>query len=211
MAAAAGIAGVAAGTGIHRRHQLKLRGKLAGAFEPRQHHHPALQGLAQRFQALRGNSGNSSRNSTPRCASDNSPGRIALPPINAADGTVCWGLRNGRRRPPSGGGARQRFQARRLPALRSRSEAAAVPAALREQGLARPGRPDHQQPVLAGGGDFQGALRRELAATSARSGRPVRGLRGAMRDGALERLRTPFECIAYLPRQTARQHERAPR
>ncbi len=46
--------------------------------------------------------GSSSRNSTPRCESDNSPGRNAPPPISAAIDAVCCGLRNGRRPPRLG-------------------------------------------------------------------------------------------------------------
>src|SRR5579875_3200399 len=58
---------------------------------------PSSRGCRSTSSTLRGNSGNSSRNSTPLCASDTSPGRgIMPPPISPASEIVWCGDRNGR-------------------------------------------------------------------------------------------------------------------
>ena len=52
MAPPARIAGVSAGAGIHRCHQLKSRREFAAALESREIDHAALQRLAQRLQSV---------------------------------------------------------------------------------------------------------------------------------------------------------------
>ena len=59
---------------------------------------PSSSGWRITSSTLRRNSGNSSRNSTPRCASDTSPGTGCVPPPSKpASDTVWCGARNGRR------------------------------------------------------------------------------------------------------------------
>src|SRR6202034_3926493 len=52
MASSARVAGVATGTGIHRRHQLKSRGKFTSSLESRELYHSALERFAQGFQCV---------------------------------------------------------------------------------------------------------------------------------------------------------------
>jgi site-specific DNA recombinase len=60
---------------------------------------PVSMGWRKESRTGRWNSGSSSRNSTPRCASETSPGRTRKPPpISAAIEAEWCGLRNGRRR-----------------------------------------------------------------------------------------------------------------
>ena len=59
---------------------------------------PASSGWRSASSTLGRNSGSSSRNSTPRCASDTSPGRGLEPPPTSAAMLAEWcGARNGRR------------------------------------------------------------------------------------------------------------------
>jgi hypothetical protein len=58
---------------------------------------PSSSGCRSTSSTLRGNSGSSSRNSSPLCASETSPGRgIMPPPISPASEMVWCGERNGR-------------------------------------------------------------------------------------------------------------------
>ena len=59
---------------------------------------PLSSGSRSASSAARGNSGNSSRNSTPWCASEISPGRGGEPPPTSATALAVWcGARVGRR------------------------------------------------------------------------------------------------------------------
>jgi hypothetical protein len=70
----------AAGAGVHRGHQLEARRKLAPAAPRAMVMWPVSSGSRSASSAARGNSGSSSRNSTPPCASEISPGRGGEPP-----------------------------------------------------------------------------------------------------------------------------------
>ena len=87
-ALAAGIArlaGAAAAAWVHRGDELNARRVGDAVIGARDHRLAGLQRLAQRVEHLRGwNSGSSSRNSTPRCASATSPGRGRVPPPTSA-------------------------------------------------------------------------------------------------------------------------------
>ena len=59
---------------------------------------PSSSGCRRTSSAWRGNSANSSRNSTPLCASDTSPGTGCVPPPRSPMELTVWcGARNGRR------------------------------------------------------------------------------------------------------------------
>ena len=102
MATAAGIARVTAGQGFIAATNWNLAGNSHVRFRRATTTTPVSSGSRNASSALRGNSGSSSRNNTPRCASDNSPGRSDPPPISAAIEAVCCGQRNGRRPPRLG-------------------------------------------------------------------------------------------------------------
>jgi hypothetical protein len=105
-------------------------------------------------RTLRGNSGNSSRNSSPLCARLTSPGRgmPAPPPIMPASEIVWCGARKGRVRssPPPGGSAPAMlwiFVVSIASSKRHRRKNAGQP--LRQHRLARSRRPDHEHVVLS--------------------------------------------------------------
>jgi len=76
---------------------IKRAGKVSDMEARAMHTVPSSSGWRMTSRTLRGNSGNSSKNKTPLCASETSPGRgTAPPPINPASEMVWWGDRNGR-------------------------------------------------------------------------------------------------------------------
>ena len=149
---------------------------------------PFSSGSRRASSALRGNSGSSSRNSTPPWASEISPGRGGEPPPTSATALAEWcGARRalaagpgraGRRSPGRPGPAAPRW-----PALPLRSSAAAGRQTLRQHRLAGARRADQQQAVAAGRGDLQRALGRGLALHVAQVGPAARGLRRAAAAG----------------------------
>ena len=142
---------------------------------------PSSSGCRITSRTLRGNSGSSSRNSTPLWASDTSPGRgTAPPPISPASEMVWCGERNGRTPTKSGariehagdavdlGGLQRFFKTKR------RQDGGH---ALGQHGLAGARRADHQDVMAAGAGHFEGALGGVLAADIFEVDRHSAGLR----------------------------------
>ena len=158
---------------------------------------PSSSGWRSTSRTLRGNSGSSSRNSTPLCARLTSPGRgvpdAAAEQAGVGDGVVRGAegtageqagcrARAGRRRCGLGGFERFVEGERRQDAGE----------ALGEHRLAGAGRADHQDVVAAGGGDLEGALGGGLAANVGESRArhsPAACALGAIGDGRLETVR----------------------
>ena len=190
---------------------------------------PVSSGSRSASSAARGNSGSSSRNSTPWCASEISPGRGGEPPPTSATALAVWcGARNGRCRP-----ARRRRSAParlsdrpRWPALRRRHRRQQAGKPLRQHRLAGARRADHQQAVAAGGGDLERALggglalarragraapapatRRARHAPRAAAARPHR--RAAELRTTSSRWRAPYTVTAVDQRRLARAGLRA--
>jgi hypothetical protein len=156
---------VAARAGIHRRDQLEARRELGALRGARDGDAAGLQRLAQCLECRAGNSGNSSRNSTPWCASEISPGRGGEPPPTRATALAVWcGAQVGRcaqligAEAPAQAGHGRAFQ--RLVDGHGRQQAGE---ALRQHRLARAGLAHHQQAVPAGRRDLQRALGAGLA------------------------------------------------
>ena len=129
---------------------------------------PSSSGWRITSSTLRGNSGSSSRKSTPLCASETSPGprnHAAADQAGVGDGVVRRTKRPHADQSGAGiehagdavnlGGLERFFEGERRQDRRH---------ALGEHGLARTGRPDHQDVVAAGAGHFERALGRLLAA-----------------------------------------------
>ena len=168
----------------------------------------------------RGNSSSSSRNSTPLCASEISPGRtVGPPPTSPADDTVWWGARNGRAptsaEPPSR--PADRVHHRRLQRL-VEAERRQDPRQPRgEHRLAGARRADEQQVVAARGGDLQraprdllpahvGQVRRRRPATAgaAVAARPpAAASQGSPRSSATSALRFGGACTSWPPTTAA--------
>ena len=85
------------GQGFMAATSMKRAGKLSDMAARAMVTVPSSSGCRITSKTLRGNSGNSSRNSTPLWASDTSPGRgIMPPPISPASEMVWCGERKGR-------------------------------------------------------------------------------------------------------------------
>ena len=113
---------------------------------------PSSRGCRMTSSTLRGNSGSSSRNKTPLCARETSPGRGMIPPpIRPASEIVWCGARKVARRP-----ARQLHRAHRprceswcLQRLFKRERRKDSGNALGQHGFTRAWRPDHKNVVSA--------------------------------------------------------------
>ena len=152
---------------------------------------PVSSGSRKASSALRGNSGSSSRNSTPACASEISPGRGGDPPPTSATALALWcGARTGRwpkRRAsrPCDDTLSSAALDKRLGRRHRRQQAGE---AVGEHRLAGARRPDQQQAVRAGRGHLQRAARAGLALDVGQVGqRRRRGGRLARRPGQLAR------------------------
>ena len=158
---------------------MKLAGKRSVMLERAMVTEPSSSGWRSISSTSRGNSGNSSRNSTPLCARLTSPGRgmPEPPPISPASEMVWCGARNGRCVQQSGAARQQARDAVDLGGLDGfvegeRRQDAGEP--FRQHGLAGAGRADHQYVMGAGGRDFQRALGHGLAANVAEIGQRLR-------------------------------------
>ena len=132
-------------------------------------HLPSSIGWRSISSTSRGNSGNSSRNSTPLCARLTSPGRgmPMPPPISPASEMVWCGERNGRSCSKPGAAAELPGDAVDLGGLERFLESQRrqdAGKALRQHALARARRPDHQHVVRARGRHFQRSLGHGLPA-----------------------------------------------
>ena len=130
---------------------------------------PSSSGWRMTSRTFRGNSGSSSRNNTPLCASETSPGRgigAAADQSGVGNGVVR-GERKGRTPHQSGAGIEHAGDAVNLGGLQrffkgeGRQDGRH---AFGEHGLAGAWRADHQDVVAAGAGDFERALGGLLAA-----------------------------------------------
>ena len=91
------VAEVAAGAGVHGGDEHEARGEADRHGGARDGDGAVLEGLAQDFEDVRGNSGSSSRKSTPLWARETSPGRGMLPPPMRPASEMVWcGERKGR-------------------------------------------------------------------------------------------------------------------
>ena len=166
------IAEMAATARVHRRDHLNPRRKGDVRIGPGNADRPGFERLAKESSTGRWNSGNSSRNRTPRCARLISPGRTCRPPPTSAGiDAQWWGALNGRRRRIG------RLQARPRPrrpstlrALRTAERGKNARKTGGEQRFARPRRAAHQQIVAACRGDLERALGDLLALDLAKVG-----------------------------------------
>ena len=145
---------------------------------------PDSSGSRSTSRTRRSHSGNSSRNSTPWCASEISPGRGSLPPPTSATALAVWcGARNGRHPQAFG---RNRPASDEIAALASASSSdkrrQETGQPLGEHGLPGAGRAHHQQAVGAGCGDGERSLRGLLAAHVGKIGRASPRRRTAAAD-----------------------------
>ena len=148
---------------------------------------PDSSGSRSTSSARRSHSGSSSRNSTPWCASDISPGRGSAPPPTSATALAVWcgdaerPLAPARRIQAAAAHRSDRGGFQRFGFARFRQQARQ---ARGEQRLAAAGRPDQQQVVPAGGGDLQRAARVRLSAHVGQVGAACAHGRQALRRAA---------------------------
>ena len=164
-AAAAGIAKIAAGAGIHRRHQLEARREAHLVAGPGDNDLPAFQGLAQHLQHLAVELGQLVQEQHALMGQGDLAG---LRTAAAADQGRPGGAVVGRAERPLGPGVQRRVTGHRLNGgdlqgllLVQRRQQAGQAAG--QQGLAGTGRAAEQQIVGAGGGNQQRALGGGLA------------------------------------------------
>ena len=151
----------AAAAWVHRGDQLKARRVVPCRCE-RHRHRAIFQRLAEPFDTRTGNSGSSSRKSTPWCARLISPGfAFELPPTSAGRlvpwcGSLNWRFRKQPAALQKPGDAMDHgyFQSFRRVQWRQNSRQAGS-----QHRLARAGRPHHQQVVNPRRRHFQSALR----------------------------------------------------
>jgi hypothetical protein len=161
------IAGVATGTRIHCRDQLKPGGKLARVFDAGQAYNAAFKGFAQGLQCVSGKFRKFVEEQDAQMSQREFAGPLAAGTAATAD-ERCDGSRmlgaSKRASPAEGGPAPGgRFQTCDLQRLTLAERREQPRQSLSQQGLAGSRRPDHQHAVLSRRGNLKGALRTELA------------------------------------------------